>query len=218
LKTKSSSEPSTSRNPLFDTKYLTSNYSEVRNETRSITSVVHKGKIPVENLSIVGISPTLQLNLVTRHSPEEYFTHPVSTPVGSPDYISCKSEEPIPRIPYQSSLDFSPCKESKDSLLIFQNPLYNFPLITMAAVGGGGGGVVGGGGGGGAPGGGARGQGPVPPPSVFAKVVERYAPLVLPIPLHDLPKNYIKNFPKFTGEGDLTVAEHTNFFDQFPTS
>jgi hypothetical protein len=79
------------------------------------------------------------LNFVTSHSLEEYFTHPVSTPVGSPDYISCKSEEPSPRIPYQSSSDFSPREESKDSLLIFQNPLYNFPLIMMAATGGGGG-------------------------------------------------------------------------------
>jgi len=54
-----------------------------------------------------------------------------------------------------------------------------------------------------------------PPPRVFAKVAVRYAPLVLPVPLHDLPDNYIKNLPKFTGEGDLTAAEHINFFDQF---
>jgi hypothetical protein len=50
---------------------------------------------------------------------------------------------------------------------------------------------------------------------VFAKVAARYAPLVLPVPLYNLPKNYIKNLTKFTGEGDLTVAEHINFFDQF---
>jgi ribonuclease HI len=55
----------------------------------------------------------------------------------------------------------------------------------------------------------------VPPPGVFAKVAARYAPLVLPANLHDLPDNYIKNLPKFTGEGDLTAAEHINFFDQF---
>jgi hypothetical protein len=92
----------------------------------------------------------------------------------------------------------------------------------MAAAGGGGGGVVRGGGGGpprggggGAPGVGAGGQVPTPPPRVFAKVAARYAPLVFPIPLHDLPENYIKNLPKFTGEGDLTIAEHINLFDQF---
>jgi hypothetical protein len=46
-------------------------------------------------------------------------------------------------------------------------------------------------------------------------VATRYAPLVLPTPLHDLPENYIKNLPKFIGEGDLTAAEHINFFNQF---
>ena len=75
--------------------------------------------------------------------------------------------------------------------------------------------VVVGGGGGVAPGGGAGGQAPPPPPRVFAKVAARYAPLVLPVPLHDLPENYIKNLFKFTGEGDLTTVEHIKFFDQF---
>jgi hypothetical protein len=139
------------------------------------------------------------LNFATSHGLEEYFTHLVSTTIGSLDYISCKSEEPSPRIPYQSSLDFSPREESKDSLLIFQNPLYNFPLITMTSAGGGGGGVVRGGGGG-APGEGAGGQGPAPPPRVFAKVASRYAPLVLPVPLHDLPENYIKNCQNSLGK------------------
>jgi hypothetical protein len=64
-------------------------------------------------------------------------------------------------------------------------------------------------------GGGRGGQPNVPPPRVFSKVAVRYTPLVLPVPLHDLPDNYIKNLPKFTGEGDLTIAEHINFFDQF---
>ena len=88
----------------------------------------------------------------------------------------------------------------------------------METTGGGGGGVFRGGGflgGGGAPGGGVGGKGPLPPPRVFTKVATRYVSLVLPFPLHDLPENYIKNLPKFTGEGDLTVAEHINFFDQF---
>jgi hypothetical protein len=51
---------------------------------------------------------------------------------------------------------------------------------------------VGGAGGHGARGGGA-GQVPPPPPRIFAKVASRYDPLVLPVPLHDLPKNYMKN-------------------------
>jgi hypothetical protein len=80
----------------------------------------------------------------------------------------------------------------------------------MAAHGGAGagGGVVGG-----AAGGGASGQ--VPLPVIFSKVAYRYAPLVLLVPLHDLLENYMKNLPKFTGEGDLTAQEHINFFDQF---
>jgi len=85
----------------------------------------------------------------------------------------------------------------------------------METAGGGGGGGVIEGGGGGDPVGGAGGQGPAPPPRVFVKVAARYTPLVLPVPLHDLPENYIIFFPKFTGEGDLTAAEHINFFDQF---
>ena len=72
-----------------------------------------------------------------------------------------------------------------------------------------------GGGGGGAPIGGAGGQGPTPPPKVFVKVAARCAPLVLLVPLHELPENYMKSLPKFTGEGDLTTQEHINFFDQF---
>jgi hypothetical protein len=59
------------------------------------------------------------------------------------------------------------------------------------------------GGGGVAVGGGVGGQGPPPPPRIFAKVANIYTPLVLPVPLHDLPENYMKNLPKFTGEGDL---------------
>jgi hypothetical protein len=221
LKTKSPSEPSTSLSPLFDTKDLTSNCSEVRSEIHPTVPLVHKGKGPLESSSAVDIPSFLQVNFPTSPNSEECVTHSVSTPVGSPDFVSCKSEELSPRVPYFSSPDFPPHEENKDSLLIFRNPLYDFPQITMAATGGGGGGFIGGGGGfiggggGGAPLGGAGGQGPAPPPRVFAKVAARYAPLVLPVPLHDLPENYIKNLPKFTGEGDLTAAEHINFFDQF---
>jgi hypothetical protein len=164
----------------------------------------------------VDVPSFLQLNFLTSPNSEECVTHSVSTPVASPDFLSCKSEELSPHVPYFSSPDFPPHEENKDSLLIFRNPLYEFPQITMETTGGGGRGFIGGGGGfieGG--GGGAGGQGPTPPPRVFAKVAARYAPLVLPIPLHYLPENYIKNLPKFTREGDLTATEHINFFDQF---
>jgi hypothetical protein len=75
-------------------------------------------------------------------------------------------------------------------------------------VGGGAGGAIGG-----SQGGGEGNQ--ALPLWIFAKVVARYAPLVLSVPLHDLPENYMKNLPKFIGEGNLTAAEHINFFDQF---
>jgi hypothetical protein len=78
------------------------------------------------------------------------------------------------------------------------------PNLTMAGQNVGGGGGGGGGGG-----------NQIPVPVIFAKVAARYAPLVLPAPLHDLPENYMKSLPKFTGEGDLTAQEHINFFDQF---
>jgi len=214
LKTKSSSEPSTSRSPLSDTKDLTSNCSEVRSEIHPTTPLVHKGKGHFECLLVVDIPYFLQLNFPTSPNPEECVTHSVSTPADSPDFVSCKSEEPSPCIPYHSPSDFPLHEENKDPLLIFQNPLYDFPLITMAAAGVGGGGLIEGGGGG-TPVGGVGGQGLAPPPRVFTKVASRYAPLVLPIPLHDLPENYIKYLPKFTGEGDLTTTEHINFFDQF---
>jgi hypothetical protein len=38
------------------------------------------------------------------------------------------------------------------------------------------------------------------------KFAARYAPLALLLSLHDLPDNYMKSLPKFTGEGDLTTT------------
>jgi hypothetical protein len=214
LKTKSYFEPSTSCSPLSNTKDLASNYFEDRSEIHPTIPLVHKGKDPIAVSWTVDIPSFIWLNFLTSPNSEECVTHSVSTLVGSPDFVSCKSEEPSPRVPYLSLPDLPLHEENKDSLLILRNPLYDFPLIMMVAVGGGGGGFIGGGGGG-TPAGGVRGQGPSPPPRVFAKVAARYAPLVLPVPLHDLLQNYIKNLPKFTGEGNLTATEHINFFDQF---
>jgi hypothetical protein len=40
-------------------------------------------------------------------------------------------------------------------------------------------------------------------------VAARYAPLILPQPLNDLPaRDYLKYMPKFTGEEDITAEEH----------
>jgi len=123
LKTKSSSEPSTSCSLLFDTKDLTSICSEDRIEIHPTVPLVQKGKGPLKSSSAVDIPSFLQLNFLTSPNSEECVTHSVSTPVVSPIFISCKYEELSPRIPYLSSSDFPPHEENKDSLLIFRNPL-----------------------------------------------------------------------------------------------
>jgi hypothetical protein len=137
--------------------------------------------------------------------------------VGSPIYISCKLEESSPRIPSSPFSSFTSLgktfpdfsrfhlEEARESLYIFANPLYNAPIssprLSMVVTRGGAGGI--------------GGQGHQLPPRVFTKVAARYAPLVLPVPLHDLLENYMKDLPKFTREGDLIAADHINFFNRF---
>jgi hypothetical protein len=49
-----------------------------------------------------------------------------------------------------------------------------------------------------------------------AIIAARYAPLVLPQPLNALPADgYLKQLPKFTGEGDITIEEHLEAFYSF---
>ena len=44
-------------------------------------------------------------------------------------------------------------------------------------------------------------------------VVGRYAPLVMPQPLHALPGgDYQKYLPRFNGQGEVTKEEHWNAF------
>jgi hypothetical protein len=201
-KTKSSCETSTSHSTPSETTNSFLFSSVVKSEILSKTSIRHKGKNPTINLSAVDIPLTLLSNFPTSPSLEEYTIYSNLTPAGSPDYVSYKYKEPSPRVSVHSSSLLSSPEEAKNLFLVFHNPLYKTPyphqVIPMAVAGGG-----------------AGGQAPPPPPIVFTKVAVRYAPLVLPVPLHDLPENYIKNLPKFTEEGDLTAAEHINFFDQF---
>jgi hypothetical protein len=136
------------------------------------------------------------------------YDHPIlldTTSVDSPLYSPCESEETSPLFPSSPSSSFLYLDNQFPETLPhnFQATTSKSPMDAAR------GGVAGGGAGGG----GAGGQ--VPPPRIFAKVAARYAPLVLPVPLHDLPENYMKNLLKFTGEGDLTAVEHINFFDQF---
>ena len=47
-------------------------------------------------------------------------------------------------------------------------------------------------------------------------IVARYAPLVFPQPLNSLPVDgYLKKFPKFMGEGDITAKEQLESFYSF---
>jgi hypothetical protein len=49
-----------------------------------------------------------------------------------------------------------------------------------------------------------------------AIIAARYAPLVLPQPLNALPADgYLKQLPKFTGEGDVMADEHLEAFYSF---
>jgi hypothetical protein len=49
-----------------------------------------------------------------------------------------------------------------------------------------------------------------------AIIVARYAPLVLPLVLSTFPTgDYMKYFPKFNGEGDVTVEEYLASFYSF---
>jgi hypothetical protein len=49
-----------------------------------------------------------------------------------------------------------------------------------------------------------------------AIIASRYAPLVLPQPLNSLPADgYLKQLPKFTGEGDVAAEEHLEVFYSF---
>jgi hypothetical protein len=169
-----------------ETLNLNLDFPEIKSETHTTTPCINEGENPSVKLASIDIPPTLQLDFLTSLSLEEYTIYSNSTPASSPIYISCKSEEPSPGISFPPFSGFSSPEEAKDFLYIFQNPLYNVPIspprVSMAVVRGGGVGF------GATAGGGVGGQGPPAPPMIFSKVVARYAPLVLPVPLHDLPK------------------------------
>jgi hypothetical protein len=56
-----------------------------------------------------------------------------------------------------------------------------------------------------------------PPRNIMAEILAaRYAPLVLPQPMNSLSKtDYLKEFPKFTGEERITAEEHLTTFYSF---
>jgi hypothetical protein len=175
-KDKTSFEPSSSRElPLRKISD-----SVVKTEISPTTSYVMRGDTPASKLIPIDIPLNLNINPSVTQGLEEVSMYTDSTPVGSPIYISCKSEEPSPHIPSSpfssfASLskkfpDFSPFhpKEATESLYIFANPLYNTlissPRLSMAATEGGVGGI--------------GGQGQQPPPRVFTKVATRYLSMI----------------------------------------
>ena len=58
------------------------------------------------------------------------------------------------------------------------------------------------------------------PPNWMQLVVDsRYAPLVLPVPLHDFPQgDNLKYLPKFTGEEEVTAEENLASFYSYEDS
>jgi hypothetical protein len=118
-KAKSSFETSTLHNTLPETINPTLSLPKVKGEIQMTTSDVHKGKSPAVNLLVINIPPSLQLDFMTSPSLKEYTIYSDSMPTISLDYISCKSEEPSPRIPFHPSSIFSSIKEAKDFLLVF---------------------------------------------------------------------------------------------------
>jgi hypothetical protein len=160
-------------------------------------------------LSLILNLPEVKVS-ISRNT-EDYFLYLDSSPITSPIYTSGKPEEPSssftfpPHLYFPSSHDIFPELHSQhpkvverlvvQSFEVFENipfsPRFSSPRLSMAGAGGVGGAVD------------AR---QAQPPRIFVKVATRYDPLVLPFFLHDLPKTYMKNLPKFMGEGDLTTT------------
>jgi len=46
-------------------------------------------------------------------------------------------------------------------------------------------------------------------------MVARFASLVLPVGLHDLPQNYAQRIKQFDAEGDITSQQHLDRFIDF---
>jgi hypothetical protein len=91
----------------------------VKSEILLKTSVRHKGKNLEINLSAVDIPPTLLSDFLTSPSLEEYTIYSNITPMGSPDYVSCKFIEPSPRVSVHLSSLLSSPEEAKNSFLVF---------------------------------------------------------------------------------------------------
>jgi hypothetical protein len=127
---------------------------EIKSETVPTVSFTNKGKKSISIPASIDISSVPEVKLPTSRSFEEDILYSDLTPVGSPVYTSCKSEEPSPHFPFPSFSDFlSPepfslnPEGAERSLHILENPSYNPKVsslkLSMVAAGVGGvGGVV----------------------------------------------------------------------------
>ena len=43
----------------------------------------------------------------------------------------------------------------------------------------------------------------------------KFAPLALPVVLHDLPQNYAQKIPFYDGDGNFTARQHVDIFDDY---
>jgi hypothetical protein len=96
-----------------------------------------KGKRSLSIPTFIDISLVLGVKILVPKKSEDYISYPDSTPVGSPIYVSCKSEEPNPHFPFPPFSDFlfpnSQFLEPPSlhpevverSLAVYENPLFN---------------------------------------------------------------------------------------------
>ena len=54
-----------------------------------------------------------------------------------------------------------------------------------------------------------------PPPNISLAMAARFAPLVLPTQLHDLPQAYSQRIKTYGAKGDITSQQHLDRFNEF---
>jgi hypothetical protein len=110
---------------------------EIKAETDLTSPFTSKGKRSLLIPAFIDIPLIPEVKVLVPRNSEYYISYLDSTPVGSPVYISCKSEEPSPHFPFPPfSYFLSPNGQfpepplphpevAEGSLQVFENPLYN---------------------------------------------------------------------------------------------
>jgi hypothetical protein len=73
---------------------------EIKADINSTSPFTSKGKISLLIPSFIDIPLVPKVKVLVPENSEDYISYPNSTPIGSPIYISCKSEEPSPHFPF----------------------------------------------------------------------------------------------------------------------